>query len=96
MSTCPQCSERMKSADECGECGWKPGLIRDNATVTVKDTVDGTKKRRQGGYTRRAITTTMSIDDVDPGVRAAAMAVKKPGQLLRVVSKTEVWVVNPS
>jgi hypothetical protein len=76
-------------------CGWRPGMIIDNATITVKNAVDGTKKRRQAkGYVRKAVTTTLSLDDVEPGIRAAAIATRKPGQLFRVVSATEVWIVN--
>jgi len=71
-------------------------MIIDNATVTVKDTVDGTKRRRNvSTNTRRAITTTLSLDDVAPAIRAAPMAVRKPGQLFKVISPTEVHVVNP-
>jgi hypothetical protein len=95
VNACPKCSHRLTD-EACAECGWKPGMVIDNATITVKDTVDGTKKRRQGtGYVRKAYNTTLSLDDVDPGVRAAAEKVRKPGQLFKVVSRTEVHVVNP-
>ncbi len=93
MNECPKCSHRLPD-EACGECGWKPGMIIDNATVTVKDAVDGTKRRKHGKHTKLAITTTLSLDDLDPRIRAAVMATKKPGQLIRIISPTEVQVVN--
>lgn len=71
-------------------------VVRDTATVTVQKPVDGTKKRRRKSATnrRRAVTTTLSLDDVDPRVREAALQVRKPGQVLHVVSPTEVLVRN--
>lgn len=96
MNECPRCTHRMPD-DSCVECGWKPGMVVDIATVTTKDAVDGSKQRRRQSATnvRRAISTTLSLDDVEPGVRAAAEKVRKPGQLFKVVSPTEVHVVNP-
>lgn len=70
--------------------------VRDTATVIVTDTVDGTKKRRRNGpNVKRAITTTLSLSDCDPRVVAAAQAIRKPGQLLRIASTSEIQVVNP-
>ena len=97
MNECPKCGDLLSGGldNHCSMCGWRPGMVIDNATITVKEAVDGTRKRRQsGGYTRKAYTTTLSLDDVDPGVRAMAMKVRKPGQLLRIVSPNEVHVVN--
>ena len=70
--------------------------VRDTATVTVKDTVDGTKKRRRRSATnvRRAITTTLSLDDCDPEVVAVAKKIRKAGQVFVIKSPTEILVVN--
>lgn len=70
--------------------------VRDTATVTVSEAVDGTKKRKRNkkNNQRWAINTTLTLDDVDPGIRAMVLKVKKPGQLVRIVSPTEVLVVN--
>jgi hypothetical protein len=69
--------------------------VRDRATVTVKKAVDGTKKRRKPSkMTRRAVTTTLSMDDVLPSIAAAARKVRKPGQVFVVVSRECVRVVN--
>lgn len=73
----------------------KDVTVRDSATVTVSAAVDGTKKRRKRGtVTRRAITTTLSMDDVLPSIAAAARKVRKPGQVFVVVSPECVRVVN--
>lgn len=94
---CPKCCGRTTGGfeDKCAHCGWKPGLIVDNATVTVKDAVDGTKKRKKSsGYTRKAITTTLSMDDVRPDVAEAARSIRKPGQVFIIVDTETVRVVN--
>jgi len=69
--------------------------IRDTATVTVKDAVDGRKKRRKpSGYVRKAVTTTLTLEDCDPRVVAAAKAIRKPGQLFQIVNPEVIRVIN--
>lgn len=73
----------------------KDQTLRETATVVVTTVVDGTKKRRTpSGYQRKAITTTLSMDDVHPDVAAAARKVRLPGQVFVVVNPTTVRVVN--
>lgn len=69
--------------------------VRETATVTVSEAVDGRKKRRKPtGYQRKAITTTLSFKDVLPEIMAAAQAVRKPSQIIVIDSPTQVRVVN--
>jgi len=69
--------------------------VYETATVTVSKAVDGTKKRKKPTQrTRKAVDTTLSMDDVLPGIAAAARAVRKPGQVFLVVSPECVRVVN--
>jgi hypothetical protein len=74
--------------------------IRDTATVTVAATVDGTKKRKTRSDKgkkrgpRKVVTDTLGLDQVRADVRAAAVACRKPGQVIRPISPTEVLVVN--
>jgi|SoiMethySBSTD1v2_1073268.scaffolds.fasta_scaffold61181_9 hypothetical protein len=73
--------------------------VRETATVTVMEPVDGTKKRKtrsDKGTKRgpRQRLDTLTLDDLQPEVRAAAKAIRKAGQRYRIVSPTEVWVVN--
>lgn len=70
--------------------------VREVATVFVKDAVDGTVKRKARGKGKRpnSKVTTLSLDDCLPEIAAAARSCRKPGQVFRVVSATEVLVVN--
>lgn len=77
-----------------------PPTVRDTATVTVKEAVDGTRnRRRRRAYPARAampeaINTTLSLADCDPRVVAAAQSVRQPGQVLVVVDLDLIRVVN--
>jgi hypothetical protein len=74
--------------------------VRETATVTVAAPVDGTRKRKTRSDKgkkrgpRRPVLNTLTLDDVTPEVRAAAKATRLPGQVFRIVSPTEVWVMN--
>jgi hypothetical protein len=72
--------------------------VRSEATVTVKETVDGTKRRKKASrgpkQAKKVVGQTLTLDDVDPRIAAAARAVRKRGQVFRVVSPVEVMVVN--
>jgi hypothetical protein len=73
--------------------------VRDIATVTVTAPVNGEKKRKARSdkgkkRTPKAVPTTLSLDDCLPDVQAAARQVRKPGQVFRVISAEEVWVMN--
>ena len=81
------------------DCPRRPPVVRDTATVTTKTTVDGTKPKRKQSRgsttnTRRVINDTLSLDDCTPEVAAMVRATRRPGQKIRVVSPTEVWLVN--
>ncbi len=96
-----------------------PTTVYSTATVTVKDTVDGKKKRKQkpGGpcpdcgtlfgtlqglsmhktlkhAAKVIIEATLTLDDVDPRIAAAARKIRKRGQVIIVVSPEVVRVVN--
>lgn len=67
--------------------------IRDTAAVHLSEPIDGKRRRRaSAAHQRRAITTHQL--EVDPQVMAAALAIKRPGQRLVIVSATEVRLVN--
>jgi hypothetical protein len=62
----------------------------------VSRPVDGRKKRRKPGPRgpKKAITVTLTLDDCDPRVVAAAKSVRKPGQLFVIVNPECIRVVN--
>lgn len=70
----------------------EPPTLAETATVTVSDTVDGTRRRRPPtpAYRSSRVTHTQA----DPRAVRAAQALLRPGQKLVTVSPTEVWVVN--
>src|SRR3982750_2008789 len=92
---CPRCGERTAGGldDHCMACGWRPGQVQDNATITVKKAVDGTKKRRAPKKGARKVLAEAHLR-VDEGVGAAAKQARRDGQRIQIVSETEVMVVN--
>lgn len=74
----------------------KDQTIRETATVTVEQPVDGTKKRKRRSATniRRAITTTLTLDDCDPRVVAAAKKIRKKGQVFVIEARDVIRIVN--
>ena len=69
------------------------------SAVTAETPIDATPKKRKqsrGSKTnrKRVIAATLTMDQVDPRVREAAEKTRRPGQLFRPVSATEVMVVN--
>lgn len=66
-------------------------IVRDVATVTVSEPVDGTVKRRSGA--RRVLVTDSTTVVVHPAVLAAAKRARRDGERLVLVSATEVWLV---
>jgi hypothetical protein len=73
---------------------YLPPTIRDTATVTVKAPVDGTVKRRTRGPNKPKTAVDTHQIRVRPDVWAKAKAICLPSQRLKIVSDTEVWVVN--
>lgn len=67
--------------------------VRDTATVTVKQAVDGTVKRRGRGPAKPKEVIDRHIK-VRPDVWAKAKEICLPSQHIRIVSEVEVWVVN--
>jgi hypothetical protein len=65
--------------------------LRDLASVTVQDAVDGTPHRRGGPHLRLATTTR--DERVHPAVMAAAARAMREGERLQIVSATEVLLV---
>lgn len=65
--------------------------VRDRATVTVTETVDGTVKRRAPRPTRRSSKVRHTV--VDPRVMATAHRIRRPGEVIQIVSPTEVRLV---
>lgn len=68
-------------------------VVRDTATVTVKDAVDGTKKRRKPAEKRAKAVTTHQIR-VDDRVWKVAQTLVTDQTKVKIVSATEVLVVN--
>jgi hypothetical protein len=68
--------------------------IYETATVTVKAPVDGTVKRRTRGPNKPKTAVDTHQIRVRPDVWAKAKAICLPSQRLKIVSDTEVWVVN--
>ena len=66
-------------------------VVRDVATVTVQDAVDGTRHRRGGPQQRRA-TLTRDVT-VHPKIMAAVARIQRPGERLQILSETEVLLV---
>jgi hypothetical protein len=73
---------------------YLPPTVRDTATVTVKDAVDGTVRRKKRGPNKPKKAIDTHAITVRADVLAKAKAIKLPSQRLRIVSETEVWVVN--
>lgn len=68
--------------------------VRSEATVTVKQAVDGTVKKRTRGKSKgNGAKDTHSVT-VDPRVMEQAKAECKPTQRLIIVGPCEVWIVN--
>jgi len=68
--------------------------VKDVATVTVKDTVDGTKKRKKRGPNKPKAAITHTDIKVDPRVWATAKSICMGSQRIVIVSETHVMVVN--
>ena len=66
-------------------------VIRDVATVTVSEAVDGTVKRRRSG-SRRMLASRVEHVVVDPRVMAAAKGVQREGESILILSESEVWL----
>ena len=69
--------------------------VRDQASVQVKDSVDGSARRKSPSRAsksnaRRATTTTIGLDELSPALRAAVLKARRPGESIRIVSPTEV------
>ena len=68
--------------------------IRDTATVRPSEPVEGKQRRRRPSAASQPRAVTTHQLEVDPQVMAAALAIKRPGQRLVIVSATEVRLVN--
>lgn len=66
-------------------------VMRDSASVTVRDSVDGTTHRR--GVPHRRLATTTRAEQVHPEVMAAAARIMRDGERLQIVSASEVLLV---
>jgi hypothetical protein len=69
--------------------------VRDRATVTVTNPVDGTKRRRSR-QPKRTLARTEKHIVPDKRVMEAIAQIKRPGERVKVVSATEVWLVPMS
>lgn len=67
--------------------------IRTEATVTVKDTVDGTVKRRTRGPNKRP-TQKVETLTADPRIMDTAKGLLGKHRELVIVADDEVWIVN--
>lgn len=72
-------------------------VVRDTASVTVSEPVPGDARRKSPSRgsatnTRRARNTTLDLSDVNPAVRKAALAARRPGERIHVISATEVEI----
>lgn len=95
--SCSGCG--LRGGRHMDDCPRRPAVVRETVTVTTKTTVDGTKPKRKqsrgsNSNTRRVIQDTLSLDQCTPEVQAMVRQTRKPGQKIRVVSPTEVWLVN--
>ena len=66
--------------------------MRDSASVTITEPVDGRVHHRSGP--RRKLVTSSYSSEVHQLVMTKAKALLRPGQRLKVVSATEVLIVN--
>jgi hypothetical protein len=63
--------------------------VRETASLTVSEPVDGTRRRR-ASHTRRRLAVTTDQWQVDPRILAAAKAALRPGERLVLVAPGEV------
>ena len=68
-------------------------VIREVASLTVSETVDGTSRRRGRGPDKRERNQIEHIV-VDPEVMAVAKRIMRPGQRLVIIDATTVRLVN--
>lgn len=70
------------------------GTVRNTATVTVSEPVDGRRRSRRPVTENRRLASTTGYLRVDPAVMAQARRLLRPGQRLEIVSEREVRLVN--
>jgi len=69
--------------------------VRDLASVTVSEPVDGARHYRARAA-ERPRSSPVTVERVDPAVLAQARRIMRPGQRIVIVSPTCVRVVNDS
>jgi len=69
--------------------------IQEVASVKVSEPVSGLRRSRgkDKGPRRRPVPLDRHVQ-TDPRVLEAAGLAKRPGEMLRIISETEVWLVN--
>lgn len=69
-------------------------VVRDVATVVVKEAVDGTGRRRRARSTYTQLASKPATITVDKRVMDVVNSIRRPCQRVVIVSETEVLLVN--
>ena len=95
---CPTCGELTAGGmdDHCMSCGWRPApTVREVATVTVDQPVDGRKNRRPRRKQKAGPKHPVSHIKVDPRVWKRARGILAEGRYSRIeVIDSETVVVR--